>query len=150
MATKFTVKDTLFRVTDPSSPFHNKVLKVCYKTSENGMVGEKIVFENPGHDCPLYFERHQVTHLIPGLATGQYREWYGNDEMTEGRFKNKGEAVVLVWGTEYEIHGDEEFIERINAITNRPNAHARYEIHDIRPYEQPAVIQFDDDGNYSF
>lgn len=151
MATNFTVKDTVFRVTDPSSPFHNKVLRVCFKTSENGMAGEKVILENPGQDCPLYFDRKHLIHLIPGIGTGHYREWYGNDEMTEGRYKNKGEAVILVWGTSDEIYGcDDSFVARINEVTNRPNAHARYDIFDVRPYEQPAVVQFDDEGNYSF
>lgn len=34
------------------------------------------------------------------IAVTQYREWYGNDDFTEGRYKNKGVREYLLLGTD--------------------------------------------------
>lgn len=33
------------------------------------------------------------------IATCQYREWYGNDDMTQGRYKNKGCTQHVLFAT---------------------------------------------------
>tara|TARA_R110002051_G_scaffold2132_8_gene11062 strand:+ start:1804 stop:2076 length:273 start_codon:yes stop_codon:yes gene_type:complete len=71
------------------------------------------------------------------IISCQYKEWYGNEELTEGRWKNKGGQDFIVELTDKESWDMCKLIKEFNECYDVATRHNRYEALSIDLYWSP-------------
>lgn len=75
----------------------------------------------------------------------QYREWYGNGELTEGRYKNKGGDDFIIELDPQEAYNVDELRKKWNEQHNRlGEQYGCWEFLDIEYYYKPSEAKLVD------
>ena len=83
------------------------------------------------------------------VIQAQVWEWYGNEEMTEGRYKAKGGHDFVFEGDELELYDTQSILDKFNEKFNRRGKQwFCHEGLNVELYFEPTFLQRDDDGNF--